>query len=144
MDERELGAPEDSSRVRQGFDEVDVRGERLRPFRRRAKGMFGPVVKSAGRAIQCGGHPTAEPSVRACCVGSHVHERAGYWLAGRQAGDAKQAEVGRDKSNSPVLPVQILGVEVEDGQSSVGELLKVRVWHEWLCCAGISTIVVEP
>lgn len=51
VDEREVRAPEDGSGMRQGLDEIDVGGERLRPFRRRAKGSLGPMGKSVGYLV---------------------------------------------------------------------------------------------
>lgn len=50
MDERELRAPENGSGMRQCFYEIDIGGERLRPFTRRAKGILGPRGKSVDRS----------------------------------------------------------------------------------------------
>lgn len=56
-------------------------------------------------------------------MGSRMHVRAGC----RRTEKSGQAELGR--YHSPVLLGQILGVEVEDGQTSVGKLLEVTVLH---------------
>ena len=45
VDEREFRAPEDGSRMRQSLDEADIGGERLLPFRGRAKPSLGPMSK---------------------------------------------------------------------------------------------------
>lgn len=48
-------------------------------------------------------------------------------LAAEGQAESKQGEVSRH--HSPVLLGQVLGVEVEDRQTSVGKLLEVMVLH---------------
>lgn len=128
VDEGELRAPKDGGGMRQGLDEADVGGQRLWPLGRWAKGSLGPMGKSIDYiySIQRSAHPATEQSGK----------RVSNGLARRRKGrllERKKGKAGaggpKQSWNSPVLPVQVLGVEVEDGQSSVGKPFEVRVLH---------------
>lgn len=119
-----MGAPEDGSGMRQGFDEVDVGGEGLGPLRRRAKGSLGPKgasVEQFKQGLEGKGSRVCSHTSRReqAAEGQKSQDRQRWGDTTHQSFWAKYSEL-RSKTDRPAL------ASCSKSRSCMGDLLGRR------------------